>query len=362
MVDNLVGLPVALLIKAVTLVGAGWLLAQTAALRRQWRLLGQVRTLFASDPLQGISPGEFPEQWAATSGLDLPQRWVAAERSARLLDESSQRFEAALQPFAAGLDRFSDQLRASADEFAHRLDNASHNILQSVEGMRAAAADLRQATAGFDHYYARIEAMYHRIETVASQVAGSQIQQQERLSEIAGGLFGITQSLTTVVASANETQRAVARMAGDVAGTALAVERSADRLDASFDQLVAEVQNAAQAAKDPPPSSTPPSPPSSTSTDGVTLRCIIEQQQQFINLLDHRLSNLDRTTSRCSAPVGVIAPADGSASEKQANSPPAPRRPRARQSSLPVADRRERADTRVVPGAVGWLSRLSRPA
>jgi hypothetical protein len=77
------------------------------------------------------------------------------------------------------------------------------------------------------------------------------------------------------------------RVAGDVAGTAAAAQGAADRLDGSLDRLAAEVHEAARADRETPR-------PAASSVDGVTLRRIVEQQQQFINVMDHRLSRLGR--------------------------------------------------------------------
>jgi len=166
-------------------------------------------------------------------------------------------------------------MRASIDTFAPRLDNASHNLLHSVEEMRWAAADLREGTGRFAESYDGIAATYARMEQLASQVAGSQAGQQERLSEIASGLHGITESLTTVVASANESQEAVARAIGALSGAAAGIESSVGRFQGSIDRLAGELTPA-------------------HSGEGVTLRRLAEQQQQFINLLDHRLARVDR--------------------------------------------------------------------
>jgi hypothetical protein len=168
---------------------------------------------------------------------------VTAQRFARVLEECSRRFETAIRPFASGLDRYSEQLSQSAGDFANRLENSSHNVLQSVEGMRNAATELREGAASLDGYYAKIEAMYRNVETMASQVAGSQVRQQERLDDIAGELFGITQSLTTVVAGANESQQAAAHVAKAVSDTAGAVKTSADRLGASAERFVAALES-----------------------------------------------------------------------------------------------------------------------
>jgi len=240
---------------------------------------------------------------------------AAAHAFADRLEQSSRRFEGAVQPFAAGLERFSEQLRTSVDDFSHRLDNSSHNVLQAVEGMREAAADLCQGTGGLDLCYSRLEAMYERFEPLAAQVAGSQAAQQERLSEIAGGLHGITESLTTVVAGANESQATIAVVANVMASAVVTLREAASRLDASVDRLVAALE--AEPRADGVAART-----EGSIQGGVSLRCLVEQQQQFINVLDHRLATLDRYSSPSSSNSSSRSSSSRSSSSAAKTPPP----------------------------------------
>jgi hypothetical protein len=240
---------------------------------------------------------------------------AAAHAFADRLERSSRRLEGAAQPFAAGLERFSQQLQASMGGFCHRLDNSSHNVLQAVEGMREAGADLCQGTAGLDLCYARLEAMYQRFEPLAAQVAGSQAGQQERLSEIAGGLHGITQSLTTVVASANESQATVADMASAMRGAIVTLQEAAARVDSSVDRLAAALEAGSSAVRVTTGGET-------SNQEGVSLRCLVEQQQQFINVLDHRLASLDRYSSSSSSSSSSRSSSSSSSSSAPRVPPP----------------------------------------
>jgi methyl-accepting chemotaxis protein len=220
--------------------------------------------------------------------LDLGPLLVVSDQAAAAvlfadrLERSGRRLEAVVAVLPECLDRFTGGMRDSLTAFAPRLENAAHNLLQSVEAMRQAGAELRDGTARFNESYAGIATTYARLEQLAGQVAGSQAGQQERLSEIAAGLHGITESLTTVVASANESQEAVGRIAGAVTGAASGMQNSIGHFQASVDQLAAKLASGG--------SSVP-------SSEGVTLRRLAEQQQQFINVLDHRLSRRERPTA-----------------------------------------------------------------
>ncbi len=195
------------------------------------------------------------------------------ERFAHLLEESSRRFADAIQPFTASLDPFSQRLCGTAEDFSHRLENASHNLLQCVEGMRSAATELCQGTGRLDDTYARIEAMTRNVEAMAAMVATGHEQQEERLRPIAAGLHGVAQSLTTVVASANQTQAAVAGVATDVSLAAKRLQDAAPAPSAALDPATTDGATAGD-------------------WEGVTLRRMVEAQQQFINTLDDRLTCL----------------------------------------------------------------------
>jgi hypothetical protein len=240
---------------------------------------------------------------------------AAAQAAARRWEESSRRFENAAQPFAAGLERLTEELRASMGGFCHRLDNSSHNVLQAVEGMREAASELCQGTAGLDLCYARLEAMYQRFEPLAAQVAGSQAHQQEQLTEIAGGLHGITASLTTVVASANESQAAVSGVATGIAEAVLTLQKAAAGLDAAVDRVVAALECGPHADR-------VSTAGEASLLEGVSLRCVVEQQQQFINVLDHRLASLDRYSSSSSSSSSSRSSSSSSSSSTPIVPPP----------------------------------------
>jgi hypothetical protein len=269
---------------------------------------------------------------------------AVAGRFARVLEESSQRFAEAIVPFAAGLDQFSLQLHAGVDRFVDRLENSSHNVLQCVEGMRQAATDLSQGTTNLNEYYARIEAIYRNIEAMAGQVAAGQAAQQTRLGEIAGSLHGVTESLTSVVAASNGTQAAVSR-------TAAAVAASADRLQQSLDMLTAMPTAAAGTRSDAPGTVAAP-----VSEEGasVTLRRIMEVQQQFIHTLDDRLA---RPTTPSPHPVH-------SADQPSVRSTPSGEAPRTsgvaqRERVAPGKERRAAAGGRA--GSASQTGKDSRP-
>jgi hypothetical protein len=260
--------PTAMQSAGAALLGALWLIALSGLLdllqrgmtseRERFTLLELVPALFVTD-----------EQ-------------AAAERFAERLDASSRRLEATAQPLSKAMERLAERLQGSIEAFVPPLDHAAQNILHAVEGMRQSAADLRLGTSTFADSYTGVADIYARLEQLAGQVAGSQATQQERLSEVAGGLHGITESLTTVVAGANESRRVVAGMADGVAAAAANMERVVDRLQTSVDRLTTEFSTGKTAA---------------TSTEGVTLRRLVEQQQQFINLLDHRIGRVDPQTA-----------------------------------------------------------------
>jgi hypothetical protein len=262
--------------EAISLPPAAWVCAITGIVGAFWLLLlGQ---------LLGVGHQSFLARLDRFTLLELAQALLvpdaagASERFASRLDESSRRLESAIHPLTEKLGLFDAALQSSMSSFAPRLENASHNLLQAVEDMRQSAADLRQGTDSFATNYARVASVYAGMEQLAGRVAGSQAGQQERLSEIAAGLHGITESLTTVVASANESQEAVGRMARTVSGAAAGMEGASRELQTSVDRLALGIK--AGAAQGP-------------SMEGVTLRCLVEQQERFINLLDHRLGRVD---------------------------------------------------------------------
>jgi hypothetical protein len=201
-----------------------------------------------------------------------------------LLAVSSRQLGAVAQPFVTGLERVSDQFRDGADEFSRRLEHASHNLLQCVESVRAAATEFGRSAGSVGDQYERLEAMQRHVEEIASQLAGSHEQSRARLDTIAEGLYGITQSLTTVVASANQAQETVSGVAGTMSG-------SVQRLDESIERLVQNLQDSPGAAGGVVSAG-------SGNAAGVTLRQMVEVQRQFINTLDHRLSRFSATTPR----------------------------------------------------------------
>jgi hypothetical protein len=246
--------------------------------------LGLLGGLFS--PLQQALRGRL-EQFSLTvlePRILRPDGNAPCEGFVRSLDESSRRLEAAVGPFVAGLDRFVEQLGAGTAQSAQRMENASHNVLQAVEGMREAASELSHGTAGLSAGQRKLDSLYDQLHASLASLAESPALLQAPLSEIAGQLHGITQALTTVVASANETQSEAARALGAITATAAKVQTTAGRLEVTLEAATGERAG------------------SSARPEGITLRCLAEQQQQFLNVLDHRLGRLERL------PVGAGEP------------------------------------------------------
>jgi hypothetical protein len=211
------------------------------------------------------------------------------------------------------MDRFSRQLDVSEVRFSQRLEHASHNVLQSVEGMREAAAGLIAGTAGLDLCYTRLADMYDRFEPVAARVAASHGDQQDQLAEIAAGLHGITQSLTSVVASANESQTAVLRITETVAAALTSMQEASARMEVSVERLAAALEAGACAGGASRHSEGAP-------TQSVSLRLIMEQQQQFINVLDQRLASSGRSVFLTVEPGGPYSSSSSSRSSSRSSS------------------------------------------
>jgi hypothetical protein len=198
--------------------------------------------------------------------------------------ERKRPFDPSADALMSRFDGTYERLEASTDNFAQRLEHAAQNLLQCVEGMRSAAADLSRGAARMDSSFANMEAMQRHVEQMATQVAEIHARQESRLQLIAEGLYGITQSLTTVVASSNDTQASVTGIAVGVAGSVEHLNRSVERL---IEQQTAQ--------------STPWAPLLAGPSEGVTLRQVMEVQRQFINTLDDRLAGLTASLTPRSA-------------------------------------------------------------
>jgi hypothetical protein len=216
----------------------------------------------------GDAPSVTSEENADATSASTPSPSMSAGENDGLTTPSS----AAAHP---SLDRTVERLESSADGFSRRLEHASLNLLQCVEGMRTASAELGKGAGRVEEYHVRMEAMFRHVEQMASQIAAIEARQQERLEMIAAALHGISVSLTTVVAAANESQVSVASVAQSIA-------ESVDRLDRGLDRL----GDAFKAGTDRLSAASTPC------LETVTLRQMMEVQRQFINTLDDRLACL----------------------------------------------------------------------
>jgi hypothetical protein len=241
---------------------------------RAWRRRGPMDHGGRQEPHQPLPS----ERGQARSGYCAGIRLQAADPSPEAVAPDQLPQVVAEQTLSAPLDSFNDRFQASTDLFVHRLETASLNLLQCVEGMRAAAGELREGTGRLERHYGQLETMYRSVERMAAQVAETHSRGEQRLEEVAGNLYAIAESLTTVVGCANQTQAMVAHVAGEM-------EETADRLDRSVEHLAAQGGGTLRTAA---PSAAPAAP-----AESVTLREVMRLQRQFLNTLDDRFSRLN---------------------------------------------------------------------